>query len=287
MRFTKMHGIGNDYIVINDIEEKVMDKSGLAKELCQRRFSIGSDGIIFVSGSKKEDIRFRMFNPDGSEAEMCGNGMRCFAKYVYENEIVKKKKFTVETLAGTIIPEVTVKNGYVVSVKVDMGAPILERNEIPMEGKPGKVLDEDFLLDGMKHKLSAVSMGNPHAVFFVDNVDKYHVGTIGPKIENHGLFPKRTNVEFVELVGPTKIKLRVWERGAGETLACGTGACASVVAASLLRKVKKNTKIEVELPGGTLGVTVVYERDKPIKVWLEGPAEIVYDGELLDLSPFE
>lgn len=280
MKFTKMHGLGNDYIVINDTVEKVKDKAGLAQKLCERRFSVGADGIIFVGNSAKCDVQFQIFNPDGSEAEMCGNGMRCFAKYVYEKGTVKKTKFNVETLAGTIIPEVNVQKGQVVSVKVDMGKPILERSRIPMVGKEGRVLNEDFTLEGKKYKLSAVSMGNPHAIIFVDDVGRYPVGTIGPKIENHSLFPKRTNVEFVQVLSPEKIKLRVWERGAGETLACGTGACASVVAASLLGKVKRNSKVDVLLPGGKLEVTVKYEGDEPVRVWMEGPAETVYEGEL-------
>jgi diaminopimelate epimerase len=278
MKFTKMHGLGNDYIMVNDLEEKVKDKPGFAKKYCQRGFSIGADGVIFVCQGKTHPLKFRIFNPDGSEAEMCGNGMRCFAKFVYERGFVKEKAFDVETMAGGISPEVTVENGKVVSVTVDMGSPILERARIPMSGPKGRALMEDLKVGAKTLKVSAVSMGNPHAVFFVNDLSKVDIPKIGPLIEHHKKFPKRTNVEFIQVVSDRDVIMHVWERGAGETLACGTGACGSIVIASLLGKVKRNEWVTIHLKGGDLKVKVDYEGENPVQVWLKGPAEEVFEG---------
>ncbi len=268
-----MHGLGNDYVVIDNRQEKVSTKaaSELAKKLCERRFSVGADGLLLVSNSKTADAKMRIFNADGREAEMCGNGIRCFAKYCYENDIVRKAGFTIETLAGKKQVELTITDDKVQSVKVDMGTPIMERNKIPMIGK-GTWINEKLEVDGESYNATCLSVGNPHCVIFVDNTDDFPVCNIGPKIENHGLFPKRTNAEFAQVLNKNEMKVRVWERGCGETLACGTGACAAVVAAKLLGKV--GNKMTVHLLGGDLEVEL------SDRIFMNGPAEKVFEGEL-------
>ncbi len=225
MRFWKMHGLGNDYIVIDNREEKISGKQAaeLAKRLCERRFSVGADGLLLVSNSKVGDVKMRIFNADGSEAEMCGNGIRCFAKYCYENGVVKKNEFSVETLSGIKSVWLTLQHGEVSAVKVDMGLPNWERSSLPMVGQ-GTCINENLDVDGEVYKVTCLSMGNPHCVIFVDKVDDFPVEQIGLKIGNHKAFPKRTNVGFVQVLNPYELKLRVWERGCGETLACGTGS---------------------------------------------------------------
>jgi diaminopimelate epimerase len=273
MKFWKMHGLGNDYIVIDNRDGKISDAEAteLSLKLCRRRFSVGADGLLFASNSTVADVKMRIFNADGSEAEMCGNGVRCFAKYCYENSIARKSEVTVETLAGVKRVWLTVESGLVQSVKVDMGAPSLERSQIPMLGQ-GTCINEDLQVNGEAYKVTCLSVGNPHCVIFVDAVDDFPVQRVGSKIETHRLFPKRTNVEFAQILSENEVKVRVWERGCGETLACGTGACATVVAGNLLKKL--GNKVRVHLLGGDLEVEFAE------RLFLNGPAEKVFEGTL-------
>jgi diaminopimelate epimerase len=273
MRFWKMHGLGNDYIVIDNRDQKISDKklSGLAKTLCERRFSVGADGLLLVYNSKVADAKMRIFNADGSEAEMCGNGIRCFAKYCYENGIVPKSEFTIETLAGTKHVWLTLKGREVQAVKVDMGTPNWQRSSLPMVGE-GTCIDQDLKIDGEAYKVTCLSMGNPHCVIFVDCFDCFPVEEVGPIIENHKAFPKRTNVGFAEVLNEKEMNLRVWERGCGETLACGTGTCAAVAAAKKLGKV--GSKVTAHVLGGVLQVEIGKT------IFLSGAAEKVYEGTL-------
>ncbi len=272
MKFWKMHGLGNDYVVIDNRDAKISDREAgeLAFKLCKRRFSVGADGVLYVSNSAVVDVKMRIFNADGSEAEMCGNGIRCFAKYCYENNIARKNDFTVETLAGNKHILLTVEDGVVKSVKVDMGVPELERKKIPMAGE-GKFVNETLQVNNEAYKATCLSVGNPHCVIFVDDVDGFPVERVGSKIENHQFFPNRANVEFAQVLSENEVKVRVWERGCGETLACGTGACATVVAGNLLRKL--GGEVRVHLLGGDL--TVEYTD----RLLMTGAAEKVFEGK--------
>ncbi len=273
VKFWKMHGLGNDYIVIDNRDEKIRENaiSNLARRLCQRRFSVGADGLLLVHNSAVADVKMRIFNADGSEAEMCGNGIRCFAKYCYENGIVRKEEPRIETLAGVKEAWLTVEDGKVSKVRVDMGVPSLERGSLPMLGQ-GPCINEDLEVNEERFMVTCLSVGNPHCVLFVDDVEGFPVQDVGPKIENHRLFPKRVNVEFVEVLNRNELKVRVWERGCGETLACGTGACASVVAGTLLKKV--GNRVTVHLLGGDL------EIEFSGNIWMTGPAVKVFEGIL-------
>jgi diaminopimelate epimerase len=273
VKFWKMHGLGNDYIVVDNRNEKISDTEAaeLAQELCERRFSVGADGLLLVSNSRVADVKMRIFNADGSEAEMCGNGIRCFAKYCYENNIAKKNELTVETLAGIKRTWLTVEDNTVISVMVDMGTPTLDRSAIPLLDT-GTCVNEDLLVNGEQYKVTCLSVGNPHCVIFVDALDDFPVERVGPKIENHSLFPKKTNVEFAQVLNRNELKVRVWERGCGETLACGTGACAAVTAGNLLQKI--GNKVRVHLVGGNLEVEYAE------RLFLSGPAEKVFEGKL-------
>jgi len=274
MSFWKMHGLGNDYIVMDNRAGKIADSqvSGLALKLGDRRFGVGADGLLLIYNSDTADARMRIFNADGSEAEMCGNGIRCFAKFCYENGIVKKEQFKVETNAGVKHVWLTVKDDIAVSIKVDMGAPNWDRKALPMTGQ-GPCVNEDLQVDEDEtYKVTCLSMGNPHCVIFVDNVDEFPVEYIGSMIENHKAFPNRTNVGFAQVLNKNELKLRVWERGCGETLACGTGTCAAVAAANKLGKVKD--KVTVYVLGGVLFVEVGKT------LLLTGPAEKVFEGKL-------
>jgi diaminopimelate epimerase len=271
MRFWKMHGLGNDYLVVDDRSQKISDASALAKKLCERRFSVGADGLLLVCGSKVADVKMRIFNADGSEAEMCGNGIRCFSKYCYENAIVTKSEFAVETLSGTKNVWLTIKDNLVQTVKVDMGAPNWERVSLPMMGE-GTCINCDLEVDGEPYKITCLSMGNPHCIIFVENVDEYPVDYVGPIVENDKAFPKRTNVGFVQVLNKNELKVRVWERGCGETLACGTGTCAAVAAANRLGKV--GNKVTVHVLGGVLQVEIGKT------LFLSGAAEKVFEGTL-------
>ncbi len=280
--FVKMHGLGNDFILIDCLNKSLGDSSFLsylAKKLCDRNFGIGADGLILILASSQADLRMRIFNFDGSEAQMCGNGIRCFAKYAYENKLISKNKFAVETLAGIIIPELIfqdLKNKKVLRIKVNMGTPKLRRREIPMNGEDTPtVIDETLKINPEQtFKITCVSMGNPHCITFVNDVQSISVDEIGPKIENHPLFPEKTNVEFIQVLNKQEINFRVWERGVGETLACGTGACAALVAAVLNNKTDR--KATIHLPGGDLDI--LWADDGYI--YMTGPAELVFRGEM-------
>ncbi len=278
MRFTKLHGLGNDYIYINTFTEDLSgyDLPSLAQVLSDRNFGVGGDGIILVMPSTDADFRMRIFNADGSEAEMCGNGVRAFAKYVYEHGLTSNTSLRVETKAGIVRPQLQVEDGRVSSVRVDMGQPRLQRREIPMLGTPPdqpvieqplEAADETFLV-------TCVSMGNPHCVIFVDDVDNFPVDEVGPAVENHPLFPNRTNVEFVTVMDRKHMQMRVWERGAGETLACGTGASAACVAGALTGRTER--AVRVSLLGGALHI----EWAADDHVFLAGPAAEVFSGEV-------
>ncbi|MEM2953487.1 MAG: diaminopimelate epimerase [Candidatus Bathyarchaeia archaeon] len=273
LKFWKMHGLGNDYIVIDNTDNKLQHHNlgELAKVLCKRGFSVGADGLILACTSKVAEVKMRIFNPDGSEAEMCGNGIRCLAKFCYENAIVEKETFTVETLAGIKHVWLSTANGEVGSVKVDMEEPSFDRKAIPMLGE-GKCINEELNVDGEIFKVTCLSMGNPHCVIFVDDLASVPLEKVGPKIEHHEKFPKRVNVEFVQVLSPKEIRVRVWERGVGETTACGTGACASVTAGYILGKTGK--RVKVNLLGGSLEIH--YNG----RIFMEGPAVKVFAGEL-------
>jgi diaminopimelate epimerase len=279
IEFTKMEGIGNDFILIDDRNHHITDKfhyHALSKQLCNRRFGIGADGIILMLRSQVCDLGFRIFNSDGSEAQMCGNGMRCFAKLAYEKQIIKKDEFTVETLAGKIIPKLLFDgSGKINSVKVDMGQPILNPADIPFHCTRSKAIAEEIEVAGQKVIITAISMGNPHAVIFVDSLDTAPVTSLGPLIEHCDQFPEKTNVEFVEVISDTELKMKVWERGAGVTLACGTGACAALVAANV--NLKTSAQALVHLDGGDL----LIEWDQNSNhIYKTGPAHTVFSGNI-------
>lgn len=274
MKFVKMHGAGNDFVVIDGTTEQFAEEelSRISIGACDRHMGIGSDGIILVLPSRIANFRMRMFNPDGSEAEMCGNGIRCFAKYLFDRKIHTDVIMTVETLGGVKTLKLNAVGGKVQTVRVDMGEPMLLRSQIPMKGSEGKVVGEQLKVAGKKLEVTCVSMGNPHCITFVDNVEQYPVEKVGPDIENHNSFPQRTNVEFVEIINQQEVKMRVWERGAAETLACGTGACATAVACMLNDKVGR--KVTVHLRGGDLFIEWTGDN----KVYMTGPAEEVFEG---------
>lgn len=274
MKFTKMHGLGNDFIVIDGHGIGEADYSRLAVKLCDRRLGIGADGILLVLPSEREDIRMRIINSDGSEADMCGNGIRCFAKYVYERGIIQKERFRIETFAGTMVPRLNTEQKKVISVKVDMGKPVLERERIPMAGPNGRVLNESLSVDGKEYQITSMLMGVPHTMVFVDNLDETEILTYGPKIERHSAFPKKTNVNFVKVINHYEIAVRTWERGAGRTLACGTGSCAAVVASYLNKKTDRTVTVHLE-KGDLL---IQYAEDGT--VFMTGPAEEVFTGTL-------
>lgn len=275
MRFTKMHGLGNDYIYVNCFEERVENPSEVSKFVSDRHFGIGSDGMVLILPSEKADFKMRMFNSDGSEAEMCGNAIRCVGKYVYDNGLTDKTTVNIETLAGIKVLDMTVKDNKVVLVKVDMGEPILEPAKIPIKSEKERFISEPVSIDGEVYKVTGVSMGNPHAVTYVEDVDKFPLEVVGPKMEVHELYPRKINAEFVEVIDKNTLKMRVWERGAGETLACGTGACA-VLVASVLNGLSER-KATVKLLGGDL---IIEWNESDNHVYMTGPAVKVFDGEI-------
>ncbi|HHV28754.1 diaminopimelate epimerase [Acetivibrio mesophilus] len=279
MKFTKMHGLGNDYIYVNCFEERVENPSEVAKRVSDRHFGIGSDGLVLIMPSDKADFRMRMFNSDGSEAEMCGNAIRCVGKYVFDNGMTEKNVITIETLAGIKVLQLIMQDGKMELVKVDMGEPILNPENIPVLSDKEIFKVEPVSVDGREYKVTCVSMGNPHAVTYVENVDVFPLEQIGPKMENHSLFPRKINAEFVEVIDRTTLKMRVWERGAGETLACGTGACA-VLVASVLNGVSER-KSTVRLLGGDL---IVEWNEEDNHVYMTGPAIKVFEGEISLIS---
>jgi len=252
MEFTKIHGLGNDYLYIEALEREVPEPGALAPGMCHRRFGVGADGIILVCPSAIADFRMRIFNADGSEAEMCGNGLRGFGKYVVERGLWKQERLSVETGAGVLAVQVLAEDGRVPRARINLGAPRLERADIPMEGPPGRVLDESLRVNGTTVRVTAVSLGNPHCVIFVDDVAAAPVERLGPEIERHPTFPRRTNVEFVQVLSRDAVRQRTWERGSGETWACGTGAAAVCVAGALTERTAR--AVRVHLVGGELEV---------------------------------
>jgi len=275
IKFTKMQGTGNDYLIIDSRKRSVPNLKKLAVSISNRHYGVGSDGILILLNSKTADYRMRIFNPDGSEAEMCGNGIRSFAKYLYDNRIITKKQVDIETAAGIKKLVLNVTNKKVRSVVVNMGAPILQRERIPMIGKPGMVINEALRLDdGTTFDITSLSMGNPHLVVFVEDIDRFPVEKYGPLLENHPLFPNRTNVEFVKVISRKEVSQRTWERGTGETLSCGTGASA-VTAACILNKIT-DRKILIHLRGGDLKTEW---REDDNNIYLTGPAVEVFRGE--------
>lgn len=275
MKFTKMQGIGNDYVYVDCTKESLNNPSEIAKIVSDRHFGIGSDGLILIKPSTKADFFMEMYNADGSQAEMCGNGMRCVGKFVYDKGLTNKTSVAVDTLVGIKYLDLTVVDGKVTKVRVNMGSPILEPNLIPVVSDKENFINESVVVDGKEYKMTCVSMGNPHAIVYVDNTDTLSIEEIGPKFENHKIFPKRTNTEFIEIVDDEHLKMRVWERGSGETLACGTGACASLVATVLNGLCK--TKATLHLLGGDL--LIEWDREANV-VYMTGAATTVFEGKI-------
>ena len=276
MKFTKMQGLGNDYVYVNCFEEKIENPSEVAIKVSNRNFGIGSDGLIMINPSKVADCEMEMYNADGSRSEMCGNGIRCVGKYVYDYGIAKKPSISVETLAGIKYLDFTIENDKVKLVKVDMGSPELVPEKIPIVASGEMVLNEPIFVDGTEYRMTGVSMGNPHAVVFIDDVKRLDIEKIGPKFENHERFPRRVNTEFVKVLDRHTVEMRVWERGSGETLACGTGACAVAVACILNGFTEE--KVTVKLLGGDL----LIEWDRTAnKVYMTGAAEVSFEGEII------
>ena len=284
MKFTKMQGLGNDYVYVNCFKEKIDNPSEVAKFVSDRHFGIGSDGLIMINPSKVADFEMEMYNADGSRGEMCGNGIRCVAKYVYDYGLTDKTHISVETLGGIKYLDLTVKDGKVALVRVDMGEPELDPEKIPiiMKGysdETDRVLNAQIKVDGKEYHMTGVSMGNPHDVVYIDDVQGLDIEKIGPKFENHERFPQRINTEFSRVIDRKTVEMRVWERGSGETLACGTGACAVAVASILNGYTER--EVEIRLLGGNLQIEWNEEDNH---VYMTGPAAVVFDGEIDQLG---
>ncbi len=277
MRFVKVHGLGNDFVLVNTMEENNLpaDLAGLAVKVCHRHFGVGADGLVLIKPGVGSDLTMQIINSDGSEAEMCGNAIRCVAKYAYERGLVTNRTMHVRTAAGIMVPELVMENGSVRAVRVDMGEPRLEREQIPMHGASGRVVNEPLQAGADTFNITAVSMGNPHCVIFVPDAAAVPLETLGPLLEHHPSFPRKTNVEFVQVTGDGEVRMRVWERGAGPTMACGTGACA-VAAASFLNG-HTGKKVRVRLEAGALDI----EWAENGHIYMTGPAEEVFTGEYL------
>ncbi len=272
--FTKMHGAGNDYVYVNCFKEKLKNINETAKAVSDRHFGIGSDGLVLIRPSDKADFRMDMYNSDGTQAEMCGNATRCVGKYVHDKGLTDKTEITLETLAGIKILKLNLNDaGEVETVEVNMGSPEIVPKNIPINSDLDRFIQEPVTVDGREYRVTGVSMGNPHAVTFIDDTDSLEIEKLGPKFENHPLFPKRINTEFAQIVDRKTIKMRVWERGAGETLACGTGACATLVAANLSDLV--DDEADLALLGGTLHIRWDKEENN---IYMTGPARFVFDG---------
>ncbi len=276
MKFTKMHGAGNDYVYVNCLEEEVPNPAEASKFVSDRHFGIGADGLVLIKPSKRADFEMAMYNADGSQGEMCGNAIRCVGKYVYDRGMTNKAQLSIDTLAGMKYLELSIENGKVSRVKVNMGAPCLEAAKVPVEADTEQVISEPIEVGGKTYEMTAVSMGNPHCVVFLEeDVRELNLEAIGPAFESHPRFPQRTNTEFVNVVDASTLRMRVWERGSGETLACGTGSCATAVAAIL--NGKTGAEVTVKLLGGEL--EIAWEGgDAP--VYMTGPAVAVFDGEI-------
>ncbi len=275
MKFTKMQGLGNDYVYVNGFTESVENKEEAARLLSDRHFGVGSDGLILINPSEVADFEMEMYNADGSRGKMCGNGIRCVAKYVYDYGLTDKTKISVETLGGIKYLDLTVEDGKVVLVRVDMGEPILEADKIPVAAGKEKVIDEPIVVEEKEYRTTSVSMGNPHTVVYMDEIATLDLEKIGPGFECHPWFPDRVNTEFVKVIDDTLLEMRVWERGSGDTLACGTGACA-VAVASILNGLAKR-EVTVRLLGGDLKIEW---DEKTNHVFMTGPAAVVFDGEI-------
>lgn len=275
MKFTKMQGLGNDYVYVNCFKETIENPPEMAKKVSNRNFGIGSDGLIMINPSDVADFEMEMYNADGSRSEMCGNGIRCVGKYVYDYGLTEKEHISVETLAGIKYLDLTVEDEKVKLVKVDMGSPELVPENIPIVADGNRVIDEPINVNGTEYRMTGVSMGNPHAVVYVEDVKGLDIETIGPAFENHERFPNRVNTEFVKVLDRNTVEMRVWERGSGETMACGTGACA-VAVACILNGFTED-KVTVKLLGGDLQIEWDKEADK---IYMTGPAEVSFDGEI-------
>ena len=276
MKFTKMHGLGNDYVYVNCFKEHIDNPSELSIKVSDRHFGIGSDGLILIKPSDVADFRMDMYNADGSQAEMCGNGIRCVAKYVYDYGLTNKNQISIETLAGIKYLDLQIKDGKAEMITVNMGSPILEADKIPVVSAQSKVVNEPIMVGDKEYRMTCVSMGNPHCIVFVDNTADFPLEKVGPDFEYHPAFPKRVNTEFIQVLDRKTVNMRVWERGSGETLACGTGACAATVACILNELT--DDEITLHLLGGDLKVR--WDQIDNI-VYMTGPATVVFDGEIM------
>lgn len=275
MKFTKMHGCGNDYLYVNGFTEQVRDKAALARKASDRHFGVGGDGVIFINPSDKADFEMEMYNADGSRGEMCGNGIRCVAKYVYDKGLTDKTSISVISHGAIKYLDLTVEDGKVKTVRVNMGSPELTPAKIPVLSEKETVIDEEIIVCGKSYHMTCISMGNPHAVVFMDDVEQMKIEEIGPYFENHERFPNRINTEFVKVLDRNRVQMRVWERGSGETLACGTGCCATVTACVLNGLTEE--KVTVKVLGGELFIE--WDREKNM-IFMTGPAETVFEGEI-------
>lgn len=276
MRFTKMHGIGNDYVYVDRMSERVDDPEQVARQVSDRHFGIGADGLILICPSETADFRMEMYNADGSQGAMCGNGIRCVAKYVYDHRLTDKEHIRIETKSGIKSLDLTVQDGKVSLVRVAMGAPILQAEEIPIRTDREQVLAMPIEVGGMEYRITGVSMGNPHVVVYLDDVTGFDIEKWGPQFETHPLFPDRINTEFCKVLDEKIIQMRVWERGSGETMACGTGACAAAVSSILNGYTKE--QVTVRLLGGDL--EIFWDR-RADQVYMTGPAVEVFSGEII------
>lgn len=274
MKFTKMQGCGNDYVYINGFTEKIGDKPAFVRAVSDRHFGVGGDGAIFINPSEEADFEMEMYNADGTRAEMCGNGIRCVAKYVYDKGLTDREQISIASFGNVKYVDLYVEDGLVRSVKVNMGAPVLDAEKVPVKSAMERSVDEPITVNGKEYRMTCVSMGNPHAVVFMENIAKLDIASIGPLFENHEVFPNRTNTEFVEVVDRTHVNMRVWERGTGETLACGTGCCATV-AACVLNGLTED-EVTVRVLGGEIDIR--WDRNKNL-IYMTGPAETVFEGE--------
>ena len=276
MKFTKMHGIGNDYVYVNCFKEKVDDPAQVAVFVSDRHTGIGGDGLILIKPSENADFEMDMYNADGSRGAMCGNGIRCVGKYVYDYGLTKKTQISIETLSGIKYLELTIKDNKVSSAKVNMGKPSLATAKVPVIYDKTEMINEPVVIGGEEYKITAVSMGNPHAIIYMGDIENLDIEKIGPKFEHHEMFPEQVNTEFVKVIDESTVAMRVWERGSGETLACGTGACAVAVASAL--NGHTGDKVTVKLLGGDLEIEWNREDDL---VYMTGPAVVVFDGEII------
>lgn len=274
MKFTKMQGCGNDYVYVNGFTEKIADKPAFVKVVSDRHFGVGGDGAIFINPSEEADFEMEMYNADGTRAEMCGNGIRCVAKYVYDKGLTDKEQISIVSFGNVKYVDLYVKEGLVSSVRVNMGEPILEAEKVPVISAMKRSVDEPVTVNGKEYRMTCVSMGNPHAVVFMEDVANLDIASVGSLFENHQVFPNRTNTEFVEVVDRTHVNMRVWERGTGETLACGTGCCATVVAGVLNGLTEE--KVTVRVLGGE--IEIQWDREENL-VYMTGPAATVFEGE--------